>query len=112
MVRGQGGEDLPKDTPYSSSVVQRVWERGESFVTIDVANADSLEMGESIHAMQLLSVMGVPMPVQGRNIGVLYVHSTQAAKAFTPSDLAVFQALGGMLGLALENARLMAYLQI
>jgi len=108
MVRGRADAELPLDTPYSRSVVTRVWESGEASVTLDVADAEAIDMTKSIDAMQLLSVMGVPMPVQGRNAGVLYVHSTQAARAFTPSDLSLFQALGGLLALALENARLMA----
>ena len=107
-ARRAGEVDLPLDGPYSTTVVRKVWESGEPFVTMDVADSHAIAMGESIPAMRLLSVMGVPMPVVGKSIGVLYVDSTQAVKSFTPVELSIFQALGGLIAMAVENAQLLA----
>jgi sigma-B regulation protein RsbU (phosphoserine phosphatase) len=75
---------------------------------MDTADEHEASLSESIFALRLLSVMGVPMPVKGRNLGVLYVDSTAKVKEFTQSDFSVFQALGGLVALAVENARLLA----
>lgn len=109
LARDKDGHTLPNDAPYSTTVVKRVWESTHPFVTVDVADSSSMgDMGASIMQIRLLSVMGVPMPVEGRNIGVLYVDSTKAVRSFTDSDLSVLKALGGMIGNAVERARLMA----
>jgi len=109
VTRDRDGGELPLDTPYSTTVVKRVWESGRPFVTVDVADSSGMgDLGESISFMRLLSVMGVPMPVEGQSIGVLYVHSTKAVRSFGDSDLSVLQALGSLMGHAVERARLRA----
>ena len=68
--------DLPLDTRYSGTVVNRVWTSGEASLTMDTADEHSGSLSDSILAMRLLSVMGVPLPYKGSNLGVLYVDST------------------------------------
>ena len=107
VVRGRDGNELPLDTPYSTSITERVWLNARPFVAQDFANSSSMgDLGQSIPQMQLLSVMGVPLPVEGRNLGVLYVHSQKANRSFGDSDLSVFQVLGSVIGHALERARM------
>lgn len=108
VVRDAQGADLALDERYSNTVVQKVWSSGEPSLMLDTADAHEADLTMSIVALRLLSVMGVPMPVKGRNLGVLYVDSTAKAKEFTQSDFSVFQALGGLVALAVENARLLA----
>jgi serine phosphatase RsbU (regulator of sigma subunit) len=107
-ARDAEGHDLPLDTQYSNTVVRKVWTSGEASLTMDTEDQSGRSLSESIFAMRLLSVMGVPLPVKGRNLGVLYVHSTARVKEFTQSDFSVFRALGGLIALALENGRLLA----
>ncbi len=108
VARSNEREDLPLDEVYSKSVVGRVWDTGEPASITNVENEELVALGGSVHGMQLLSIMAVPMPVKGRSLGVLYVDSTVVAKKFSQSDLAVFKALGGLVGMAVENARLLA----
>ena len=108
VARDASGKDLPLDMQFSNTVVRKVWTSGEASLTMDTEDQHSGSLSESIFAMRLLSVMAVPMPVKGRNLGVLYVHSTARVKEFSQSDFAVFRALGGLTALAVENARLLA----
>jgi GAF domain-containing protein/CheY-like chemotaxis protein/anti-sigma regulatory factor (Ser/Thr protein kinase) len=53
------------------------------------------------------AMLAVPLRVQGRIIGVLYI-ATLAARAFSDAEVALLQAFGDQAALALENARLYA----
>ena len=66
------------------------------------------ELGRSVLDLRLLSILGVPLRVQDRPIGVLYVDSTATAKEFTDGDRAVFESLAGLVAVAIERARLAA----
>ncbi|MDJ0522965.1 MAG: SpoIIE family protein phosphatase [Planctomycetota bacterium] len=108
IARNADGSDLSLDELYSKTVVQQVWSSGEPKLMLDTADVHEADLTMSIVSLRLLSVMGVPMPAKGRNLGVLYVDSTAKVKEFTQSDFSVFQALGGLIALAVDNARLMA----
>ena len=107
VFRAAGGKSLGRNQRYSATVVNKVWRSQEPSLTVDTEQQVAA-LSESMHALRLLSVMGVPLPVQGRSVGVLYVDSTARVKEFTPSDFHVFQALGGLIAAAVENARLLA----
>lgn len=53
------------------------------------------------------SAAGLPILVQGRPVGVIYVFG-RATRPFPPEDLALLAAIGGQVGAAIENARLHA----
>jgi sigma-B regulation protein RsbU (phosphoserine phosphatase) len=108
VARGSDGADLPLTTRYSSNWVGRVWQSGEPSVTMDAADQPNVDVTESMTALRLISLMAAPMLVKGRSVGVLYVDSTAKVREFTRSDLSVFQALAGLIALAVENARLNA----
>jgi sigma-B regulation protein RsbU (phosphoserine phosphatase) len=108
VARGRNGEALPIDTLYSRNWVGRVWSSGQPSVTMDAPEQANLDLSESMHSLRLISLMAAPMLVKGRNVGVLYVDSTAKVREFTRSDLSVFQALAGLVALAVENARLNA----
>ena len=108
VARTSDQEDIPLDTRYSGTVVNKVWSSSQPSLTMDTADEHSGALSDSILAMRLLSVMGVPLPYKGGSLGVLYVDSTAKVKEFTQSDFSVFQALGGLIALAVQNARLLA----
>jgi sigma-B regulation protein RsbU (phosphoserine phosphatase) len=106
-ARHAGGVDLPPEQQTSRTVVDRVAATGQPSMSID-AQGGIASMSASILALKLLSVMAVPLQVKGAVVGVLYVDSTARVREFSPTDFRVFQALGGVVGLAVENARLIA----
>ncbi len=67
-------------------------------------NADHLRVSS---AMQLRSVMVVPLVARGRSLGVLTFAVTAASgRRFGPEELAIAEELGRRCALALDNARL------
>jgi serine phosphatase RsbU (regulator of sigma subunit) len=106
VARSAKGTDLSLTLRYSRSVVEKVWSTGTPHLTIDAEDPASAALGQSIMDLRLLSIMAVPLPVKSRSLGVLYVDSTVQAKEFTKSDFSVLRALGGIVALAVEDARL------
>lgn len=105
VARDHTGADLPADLRYSRSVSQKVWTSGRPFLTVDT-DTGAVQTGRSITDLRLLSILAVPLVVQRRAIGVLYVDSTAVTKEFTDGDRAVFEALAGLVAVAVEQARL------
>ncbi|MCH8055124.1 MAG: GAF domain-containing protein [Deltaproteobacteria bacterium] len=51
------------------------------------------------------SAVGLPITIKGQPIGVIYLYG-RAVREFTPQDLQLLQAIGGQIGVAIENSRL------
>jgi sigma-B regulation protein RsbU (phosphoserine phosphatase) len=107
VARSAGGEDLPLDLKHSRSVVDKVASTGEAHLTVDAEDPTAATLGRSVLELRLLSIMAAPLTVKGQTLGLLYVDSTVQAKEFTKEDFAVFNAVGGLIALAVENARLL-----
>jgi sigma-B regulation protein RsbU (phosphoserine phosphatase) len=105
VARTREAKDLPTDLRYSRSVTQKVWTTGRPFLTVD-AEQGVVQAGRSITDLRLLSILAAPLAVKGKAFGVLYVDSTAVTKEFSEGDRAVFEALAGLVGVALEQARL------
>ncbi|MEZ5988010.1 MAG: GAF domain-containing SpoIIE family protein phosphatase [Planctomycetota bacterium] len=106
VARGAGGTDLPKGLAYSTSVTQRVLRTGEPLASVVHSSSQALDLGQSAYDLKLRAVMCVPLAVQGRVIGAVYVDSQAQRKEFHAQDLAFFAALGQQLAILAENARL------
>jgi hypothetical protein len=59
-----------------------------------------------LRELELRSALTVPLEVAGRVIGALTLVLTQAARRFTPGDIALAEELGRRAGAAVHNARL------
>jgi len=103
VVRGPGGVELKRDTPYSRSRVQRVWETGKPILE---RGPKKIRPTDSIVFEHILSMMATRLLFEGRPVGVLYVHGSQESDDFTDADFRAFLALGGLIATALANARL------
>ena len=105
VARDRARRDLPLDLRYSRSVVDRVWRSGAPLYTVDAPEVKAAALGQSVLDLRLLSIMAVPLLVEGRRLGILYVDSTAQARAFDEADLVVFQALSGLIAVAVERER-------
>lgn len=109
LARHQEGRDLGVDIRYSRTVTDKVWKSGQPHLTVDAeAREASVDLARSIKDMRLLSILAAPLQVKDRSTGVLYVDSTLKAKEFNEGDRAVFEALAGLVAVAIEQARLAA----
>ena len=90
----------------SFSPVDRVRTTGEAVVSSNIREAETVIRSASAFRLGLSSVMCVPLKVQSRLIGVIYVDSRQETKRFSEKDLWLFESLASQAALALEKCRL------
>ncbi len=99
------GTELKEGSP-SMGIAGKVIKTGEP-VLMRNRNQDSHFGGrESIVAQQIQSAMGVPMTVNNRILGAIYVDTQNIFKSFTEEDLELFATMAAQMALAVENANL------
>jgi PAS domain S-box-containing protein len=87
-------------------LTKQITEMGEPFFLSDVA-AEAKRMDENLCRAGVKSFVGVPIPGDPQNLGVLYAYSTRQ-EAFGTHEQRILQLLAGQTAIALENARLFA----
>ncbi len=87
--------------PLEHSICGRVWRTGEAALVGQVRDDPDYCAG----APEVQSELAVPIRACGDVVGVLNVESSQP-NAFGTEELAFYTAIGGQLGIAMENARL------
>lgn len=85
-------------------LTQQIVETGEPFVLLDV-DAEADRVDKNLRRAGVKSFIGVPIPGQAQNLGVLYAYSTRRG-AFGTHEQRVLQLLAGQAAIALENAQL------
>lgn len=107
VARGLDQETI--DSPefqVSRGVVERVAESSEAVLTVDAQTEGWLADRQSIHQLNLRSLMCVPLRAKGESIGLVYVDNRMQAGIFTQEDLALLEAVASSAAVAIENARL------
>ena len=109
MARDSKRRNLPPNIHFSHSVPAKVAKEGIAICLLDAASSGSMNLGQSIADLKLLTVMCVPLRVKDRIIGVLYVDSHATSKEFTNADLTLLKALAYQVAITLDNARLLEH---
>lgn len=94
--------------PLSHTLIQHVLTTNESMLTLD-AQTDSrfdLEAAPSIIGHEIRAAMCVPLCGRERCIGAIYVDSGTRPGSYSNDDLELLAAIGRVVGVAVENARL------
>ena len=90
----------------SRTVVERVAAEGVALLSNDVAEGDDFETAESLVLRRVRSLMAIPVEIGGHVLGALYLDSSDPSANFDEDLLQLLVAVGGIAGVALENARL------
>jgi sigma-B regulation protein RsbU (phosphoserine phosphatase) len=90
----------------SRGVIEQVAAEGLAVLSSDAQHDDRFSMRQSIVSLGLRSILGAPLIVRDRVIGVIYVDSRLQAGIFTPADLELLTAIASSAAIAVENARL------
>lgn len=107
LGRDKDGRDLSLlEAKISQSICQKVVEFGESLCVVDALADQNLQMQASIMALNLRTVMCVPLQVKNECLGVLYVDSQAVVNTFTQKDLDLLKSIASHASMAIENARL------
>jgi len=93
------------DRDYSKSVAVRAYESGEPIVSTDAQEDEQFRGAHSVVALDLRYILAVPLNVQGRPTGTIYVDSRGGGR-FDEARLALLRALADQAAIALTNARL------
>jgi sigma-B regulation protein RsbU (phosphoserine phosphatase) len=89
----------------SESVAHRVLRDGENVLYQGGWADGSIDPSASIAALNLTSILCVPIRTQNEIHGILYMDTDVADQAYSNDDLLLAAAAGNSAGLALENAR-------
>jgi signal transduction histidine kinase len=96
---------LPKIN-YSRTIVDRVMEEGEPIMMSNTSLAHEADLAESMQAMNVMSVMCVPLKVEGETRGIIYVDSIRSPYGFRKEDLQLLGGLADTAAVAIQNAQL------
>jgi transcriptional regulator with GAF, ATPase, and Fis domain len=106
-ARNLDREDVARASfKVSRGVLAKALAEGKAVVVRDAA--EELSQHSSVAEQGLRSLVGVPVIVEGRTLGVLYLDNRHDSGLFGESDLPLLEAFAGQAGVALENARLRA----
>ncbi len=94
----------------SRTILRRVIEDKVAVLSNDITQDQSFQAADSLIAPLVHSVLAVPMEVQGRVLGVIYLDSSSPSARFDAALLQLVTALGNIAALAMENARYMEWL--
>ncbi|HYM80185.1 MAG TPA: sigma 54-interacting transcriptional regulator [Candidatus Limnocylindria bacterium] len=89
---------------YSRRVVQRVAESGDSLLIGD-APSDPKALSESVLGLGLRSIVCVPMFVNGRVVGAVYLDDSRRSATFSDEDRALLEGFAQLMALAIEKSR-------
>jgi len=95
----------------SRTIVQRVIQSGEPVITTNAQEDQRFVGQESIVAMNLRSILCVPLKVKNELIGVIYADNRIRAGIFAESERDLLVAFGNQAAVAIDNARLFSSLR-
>jgi len=90
----------------SMSIANRAAESGEPVLVVDAMADEQLRGSESIIIQHIKSAMCVPLKVENRVLGSVYVDARRAGTAFNQEDLEIFSAVATQSAIVIENSRL------
>ena len=98
-------EDLP--VPMENSIAGWILTSGKAMIISDVQRFPRFYEGVDQHTrFHTRSLLGVPLEVKGRKIGVLEVLNKRNNTPFSEDDIEILTILGAQAAVSIENARL------
>ena len=98
------GRPLPADTPVSRSVCQWVAESGEPVRVLDAQQVEAWQKQQSILALDLRTIVAVPVRDDGQIVGLLYVDSASVVSRLGAREQALLEAAAEVLAPLLARA--------
>jgi serine phosphatase RsbU (regulator of sigma subunit) len=101
----QTGEQ--QEVQLSRSITEQVLRQGTAVLTSDAQHDPRFQQNRSIMLGGVRSVMAVPLAVESRVSGMIYVDSAFATNRFTERDLQLLTLIAGVAAIRIENVRLL-----
>ncbi len=99
-----------KPVRVSGTIAHRVLEQGLAILGSDVPGT-GLATVQSLIALQVRSLLCVPLSIYQRTIGCIYLDTINVADRFNEDHLQLVTAIAGISAVALENARRLQWLE-
>lgn len=97
----------PSEVKISHSISEQVLKQGNSVLTSDAQHDPRFQQHQSIVLSGIRSVMAVPLTMNGRILGMIYVDSSFGTNRFNESQLQLLTLIAGVAAIRIENARLL-----
>jgi adenylate cyclase len=110
VKRKIGGEEVD-ELSLSMSVANEVAMTGKPVLTTNASRDPKLKSRGSIILHNILSIMCVPLKIEDRVLGAIYLDNRATESAFHESDQELFSAFASLSAIAIESARLFQRLQ-
>jgi adenylate cyclase len=104
-VAREMGRELEASSP-SMGIAGRAAIDGEAVLMVDSQNDSKFGMRESIIRSEIMSAMCVPLKIEDRILGSIYLDSRKPHVTFSEEDLELFASLASQSALAIDNVRL------
>ncbi|HLF91653.1 MAG TPA: diguanylate cyclase [Anaerolineales bacterium] len=99
------GVELPEPNgQISHTILEKVIQKQESLIIADAILDPEFQTSKSVQALQLRSVMCVPMISRGTLLGAIYIENRSEKQLFTHDDLLPLQYFAAQAAIAIENA--------
>lgn len=98
------GAEIEGSIHVSLSSVYGVFEKGDPIWIHNVADDEKLQAQQSIMDLKLKTILCMPLTLQGRRIGVVYLDSKRIIT--DPVDRSTFEAIVALCAIAIERTRL------
>ncbi len=104
-VARQMGRELEASSP-SMGIAGRAAIDGEPVLMVDQQRDREFGGRESVLEQRIVSAMCVPLKVEDRSLGSIYVDTREPGRTFSEEDLELFATLGTQSAMAIDNAHL------
>lgn len=104
-VARQMGRDLEASSP-SMGIAGRAAIDGEPVLMADRDTDEEFGMRESVIMNRIRSAMCVPLKMERRILGSIYIDTTKAVSSFGEEELELFASLASQSAMAIDNVRL------
>lgn len=105
QVAREMGQELKASSP-SMGIAERAAIQGEPVLMAGSETDSKFGGRESIIRQRITAAMCVPLQIEGRILGSLYVDSRRGDITFNEEDLELFQAMANQSAMAIENVKL------
>ena len=96
-----------EDVKISHSISELVLEQGKSVLTSDAQHDPRFQSHQSVVLSGIRSVMAVPLMMDAKVLGMIYVDSSFGTNRFTEPQLELLTLIAGVASIRIENARLL-----
>lgn len=98
--------ELNKEFSTSFSIVSRIAAVQKPIIIADALAENEFKMQSSVVLYGIRSVLGAPIMLHGKTIGILYLDNNLVSGLFKEQDLEIIDLLMNQAGVSIENARL------